>query len=216
MPEVFTYTEAGERHANEDAFVVATYTSKQVCHLYAVADGQGGRAGGAEAATLACQATIEAAKQLTSGQLQRTANWKRIFSAAGNKVHADANAGFTTLTAACVVGNRVFGASSGDSQAWLTSGGGQAVQLTAKQSKNPPVGSGAAAGTPFYATLKTPWRLVLVTDGVWKYTGVDPIVDTMQTTGGKMLIETLSAAARLPRTGGLQDDFTIVVVENAA
>ena len=57
----------------------------------------------------------------------------------------------------------------------LVNDGGAAV-LTADQRKNPPVGSGAAVFTEFTAELGHGWRVLGLTDGVWKYVGWDRVI----------------------------------------
>lgn len=52
--EVTTFTEAGGHPLNEDAFLVQKHPASADCWLCFLADGQGGRAGGGEAARLAC------------------------------------------------------------------------------------------------------------------------------------------------------------------
>src|SRR5207253_11431307 len=107
---------------------------------------------------------------------------------------------------------RVAGASSGDSAALLVSGG-KAHELTAGQQKNPPVGSGAAVAVPFAATVKEPWRVLVMSDGVWKYVGWDQVGEVACRACGSGIIAELQRLARLPRSGRFQDDFTVVVLE---
>jgi hypothetical protein len=127
-------------------------------------------------------------------------------------VAADSGAGFTTLVGLCVYQGRVVGASSGDSAALVISGG-KARELTAGQQKNPPVGSGAAVAVPFATGAAEPWRVLVMSDGVWKYVGWDRVVAIASRARGPAVIAELQAAARLPGSGHFQDDFTVVVLE---
>jgi serine/threonine protein phosphatase PrpC len=86
--------------------------------------------------------------------------------------------------------------------------------LTSRQFKNPPVGSGAADFVPFELKLDAPWRLLVMSDGVWKYASWDRVWDCAARLAGEELIEELKAAARLPLTGEFPDDFTVVLVES--
>lgn len=128
-------------------------------------------------------------------------------------VAADAAAGFTTLVGLCVCRDVVVGASSGDSAALLVSVG-KSHHLTAAQHKHPPVGSGGAVAVPFAAALREPWRVLVMSDGVWKYVGWDRVIDVASQARGSDVIAELQQAARLPGSGRLQDDFTVVLLED--
>src|SRR6185369_1355332 len=84
-------------------------------------------------------------------------------------VAADREAGFTTLVGLCVGADHVAGASCGDSAAVAVCGASAPRVLTSRQWKNPPVGSGEATFVPFEMELAEPWRLLVMSDGVWKY-----------------------------------------------
>jgi hypothetical protein len=128
-------------------------------------------------------------------------------------VAKDSDAGFTTLIGLEVRGDLVSGASCGDSAVLAVTGSGELKELTEKQVKNPPVGSGEAVFVPFEAELVRPWRVLAMTDGVWKYVGWDRIHELAAKYGGEELLAALQNAARLPRTGQFQDDFTLVLIE---
>ena len=157
----------------------------------------GGRAGGARAAQLACQ-VVARGEGLT---------------AADAAVATDSAAGFTTLVALRVEGDRVTGALCGDSAALAAWGDGLMRVLTARQFKNPPVGSGDATFVPFALELTRPWKVLAVSDGVWKYAGWERVWDCAAKLGGEELIAALQIAARLPLTGEFPDDFTVVLLE---
>ncbi len=126
-------------------------------------------------------------------------------------VSQDADAGFTTLVGFCVASPMVVGASCGDSAAVLIQGDDQ-VQLTGQQRKNPPIGSGSAAVTPFVQSLRGQWKLLVMSDGVWKYAGWPTVIKHACDTSGESLFQRLREAAALPATNELQDDFTIVLL----
>ena len=104
---------------------------------------------------------------------------------------------------------------TGDSAALVVSGG-KAKELTVGQHKNPPVGSGAAAVVPFAAAVTEPWRVLVMSDGVWKYVGWDRVVEIASRAPGPAVIAELQELARLPGSGRFQDDFTLVVLEAPA
>lgn len=203
MIRTYSFTAAGGHEVNEDAF------SLQPCaggYVVALADGQGGRAGGEIAAQLACRVAAE--------RFANVARMADAVTAADAAVAADREAGFTTLVALCAKGDRVFGASCGDSAAVAVCGNAAPRVLTSRQFKNPPVGSGEAAFVPFDMELAEPWRIVVMSDGVWKYASWDRVWDCAARLAGEELIAELQNAARLKTTGEFQDDFTIVVLES--
>jgi serine/threonine protein phosphatase PrpC len=212
MVRVQSCSEVGDHRLNEDAFCVQAHPLAPDCWVCLVADGQGGQPGGGTAAQRACRNALEAALACRPESLIEPATWSGILRQADAAVAADPGAGFTTLVGLCVYRGRVVGASSGDSAALLVSGG-KAKELTAGQQKNPPVGSGAAVAVPFAAAVAEPWRVLVMSDGVWKYAGRDRVAEIASRTRGPSVIAELQGAARLRGSGGFQDDFTVVVLE---
>lgn len=200
MVRTFTFSAAGGHPANEDAFALVPTVSG---YRVALADGQGGRAGGARAAQLACRVALEPA-----------ASWEDALVRADAAVSADPLAGFTTLVALGVEGDLLRGASCGDSAAVAVWGDGLIRVLTAAQHKNPPVGNGDAAIVPFELELARPWKVLLISDGVWKYASWERVWASTAKLSGDELLEDLQRAARLPATGEFQDDFTAVLFES--
>ena len=213
MLRVTSVSEAGGHVVNEDAFVARAHPSDPDCWLCLLADGQGGRAGGVEAAQLACRAAEEAALRLAPKILEKPAAWPTVLVQADLAVLADPAAGFTTLIGFCLREGVLAGASSGDSAVMAVSGQGGARDLTQRQHKNPPVGSGGATFVPFASVLARPWTVLAMSDGVWKYVGWDRLVRAVTGTRTEPLVETLQRAARL-RNGQLPDDFTVVAFED--
>jgi PPM family protein phosphatase len=214
MVSVLSFSEVGGHRVNEDAFAVRPHPAGPDCWLCLLADGQGGRAGGARAAQLACETALARALKCPPQCLADGAVWASVLGQADAAVSADAEAGYTTLVGLCVVPGAVAGASCGDSAALLVCGG-RARQLTAAQAKNPPVGSGAAPFVPFEARLAGPWAVLAMSDGAWKYAGWGAITQAASTLRGQALLEALQARARLPGSGQFPDDFTLVVFEGA-
>src|SRR5947208_284240 len=102
MVTVFCHSEPGGHSDNEDAVVVRLLPSEETCYVCAVADGQGGRAGGAVAAQVACQVCLEVASRYPPEKLLGPKNWPAILRQADEAVLADPAAGFTTLVAFCI------------------------------------------------------------------------------------------------------------------
>lgn len=206
------FSEVGGHAVNEDAFAVQQHPLDPELWICIVADGQGGQRGGGRAAAVACQSALAQAISLPPKKLSEPRTWSGIVATADEAVRVDPDAGYTTLVALAASPKWLAGASSGDSAAMLVMND-RTIELTAKQHKNPPVGSGAAEPISFQMALKAPWKLLAMSDGVWKYVGWERIIETAQRTGGQPLIDNLQALARLPTSGQFQDDFTIVVLE---
>jgi hypothetical protein len=209
MIEVFSHSEPGGHTHNEDALVVRALPPGLEGYVCVVADGQGGQRGGGEAARLACRLCADTAARLDPAALLLPATWITILRAVDRAVAEDPAAGHTTLTALTVTETSICGASCGDSAVALFQGNGFMVVMTARQKKNPPVGSGFAMFVPFAAALVRPWTVLAMSDGVWKYVGWDKITKLAAESSGERLVASLVDHARL-RAGGLQDDFSLV------
>jgi hypothetical protein len=212
--QLFTFSEAGGHPENEDAFLANRLPGEPEGALVCIADGQGGRAGGARAARLACEVASAAACSRTLEELTDSRTWEAILSEADAAVAADAEAGFTTLIGFAIRNGFLVGASCGDSAVFVVSGT-DLLEPTERQFKNPPVGSGEATFIPFEAELTRPWRVLAMTDGVWKYAGWEKIATAARERGGEELLARLQSAARLRGTGAFPDDFTVVLIEAA-
>ena len=124
-----------------------------------------------------------------------------------------AEVGQTTAILLVVSAGRVFGASVGDSAAWLLDGS-RALDLTENQDRKPLLGSGRAKPAPF-GPYDFQGRVLLGSDGLFKYVDIDRIRDIATNLAVGSVPDTLVAAARLP-SGGLQDDIAIIVVGQQA
>jgi hypothetical protein len=214
MVSALAFSEAGGHPVNEDACAVRQHPAAPNCWLGLLADGQGGRAGGARAAQLACETALALALEYAPERLADAASWAAILGRADAAVCADVAAGYTTLAGLAVAPGAVAGASCGDSAALLVCGG-RARQLTAAQAKGPPVGSGEAPFVPFAARLGGPWAVLAMSDGVWKYAGWAAITQAASSLRGRALLEAVQARARLPGSGRFSDDFSFVLLEGA-
>jgi len=88
------------------------------------------------------------------------------------------------------------------------------VQLTEHQHKNPPIGSGAARLAPFSARLGEPWKVLLMSDGVWKYPGWEAIIEKYRAESGQELKSSLRDVAAFNNGGSLFDDFSLILIES--
>ena len=208
----WVYTEAGDGHANEDAVLVCPHPKDAGLLLCFLADGMGGQAGGAAAAQAAVAESLRAAASFSAKELRCSALWSPVLSAADESVAEDDDAGFCTLVSLCVSEHEIWGASCGDSAALLLSGG-QEMMLTEEQRKNPPVGSSAAQPIAFSERLKPGWKLLVVSDGVWKYVGWEQIADLAARKSGQALMDALRRAAVEAGGGKLQDDFSLALLQ---
>lgn len=214
MCQVHMYSEPGGHAENEDVIKVCRHPQQANVWLCALADGQGGRSGGARAADLACRTVIQAAVEYPYGVLTKGDTWIDILRLADLAVANDADAGLTTLVGFCLTKGILVGASNGDSAVLVLDTGQDCREITRGQHKNPPIGFGDAAVVPFTTRLAKPWTVVTMSDGVWKYVGWDRIREHAARLRGQALIESLQQAGRLTRTCAFQDDFTLGVFNN--
>ena len=209
------HSEAGDGHRNEDLAVVRPHPADAGVLLCALADGQGGRAGGAQAARVAAEESLRAASSFPAAALAEASPWYAVASAADEAVCEDDAAGFCSLVCLCVSDGQVCGASCGDSAALLLSGG-SATEMTEQQCKNPPVGSSAARPVAFSARLQPGWKLLIVSDGVWKEVGWEQMAQIAAQHKGQQIMDALRQAALASNGGRMQDDFSVVLLSEVA
>lgn len=217
MIHVTSFTEANGHAVNEDAFSVEQHPLDAECWVCCLADGQGGRAGGAVAARLAVDTAVQAALKLSPQDLFYGRSWMRLLTLADVAVMNDADAGGTTLIGFCLREKMLVGASCGDSAVMVAVAGESSLRdVTAGQHKNHPVGSGDARFVSFTMPLQPPRTVLAMSDGVWKYSGTSHIVECLAAERGQSLIDAIQRPARLPGSGRFQGDFTLVVFEDDA
>jgi hypothetical protein len=159
---------------------------------------------------LAVSTCVELALTLPVSALRDRKTWVSILQEADTAVSAAEGAGFCSLVVLGAEGDGIRGASCGDCAASLCRAG-QLVDLTEDQRKNPPVGSRSAQPVGFAESLKTPWRLIVMSDGVWKYAGWEAVAQALKATERPNIVASLRQVAC--REGRLLDDFSVAIFE---
>ncbi|HEY4425928.1 MAG TPA: hypothetical protein VGN10_17080 [Pyrinomonadaceae bacterium] len=141
--------------------------------------------------------------------------WDAIGETVNQNVSLKPEPGYATFIGLVLIPSFVIGISNGDSAVALFLND-KFVLLTEHQPKNPPIGSGAARLAPFSARLDQRWKLLLMSDGVWKYIGWETIIWRCAAHSGQTLISNLRDVA-IKNTGGtLLDDFSVILIESCA
>ena len=173
--------------------------------LLVLADGAGGRAGGAAAATRLTAAARSRRGELFSQRLTPS----QFLLESDASLRADPDAGESTAIVALLLGDEVSGASVGDSAAWSLDEEAW-TDLTRSQVRKPLLGSGRAWPVPFGPRPRGSRRLLLASDGLFKYappSGIQALAATSPLADApRALIELV----RLP-SGALQDDVAVIV-----
>ena len=214
MINLISFSEIGDHATNEDAFRAEPHPSDPKSYLCFLADGQGGRPGGRQAAQLACETALTRIKALPQRKLTDAATWEASLAQADRAVFADKEAGVTTLLGFYLTEALMIGASSGDSAVLVKSGSSEPFEATQHQYKNPPVGSGGARFVSFVERLRAPWSVLAMSDGVWKYVGWKKLIEAVSSLQGQTLIAYVQEQARL-KSGRFPDDFTLALFESA-
>jgi hypothetical protein len=211
-----THTEPGGKEVNEDFLMTHRHPSGGERYVCLLADGQGGRSNGAAAARAACETALARALEHPFESLLRPSTWTTILHATDNAVCR--TEGYTTLVALALDGTVAMGASCGDSKVffvknWQDAGEAEIAEWTSRQRKNPPVGSGEAVFEPFACDLTEGSRILVLSDGVWKYCGFDAIRVAFQMPDFADAPVWLKSAT-LKRVGtSLPDDFSVIAID---
>lgn len=169
-----------------------------------VADGAGGRSGGAEAAKMAVDMVCRDA-----GGLESPEACVHLLRQLDQTMASDRVAGESTCVVVVVGPEGIFGASVGDSGAWLL-GDSHHVNLTSRQVRKPMLGSGGACPVSFRHEPTAGHRLLLATDGLLKYASQERIAETCRTGSPLHIARQLIGLVRYP-SGALPDDVTVIV-----
>jgi hypothetical protein len=165
------------------------------------------------AARLAVDAALAETNNHAVADLPSPVAWRNVVERADQAVSENPDAGFTTLTAIAANQGWLCGASSGDSLILWVDSDGSCRLLSETQPKNPPVGSGHAAYSHFSLPCSTPWRLVAMTDGVWKALGKEQVRQIFITWHGPDLARFLLDQAQAADGGILRDDATAISLQ---
>jgi hypothetical protein len=194
-----------EPHAQTSADHVAILSWGEAAVLV-VADGAGNSRRGAEAAAAVVRAVQAAVAELSD--LMRPEAWSDILERCDHLLASTGHGGETTAVAACVTGDRIIGASVGDSELWLIQGDSHTV-LTQHQRRKPLLGSGEA--TPIF--FDVPWNggtLLAGSDGLFKYAEAGRIRAVASEPDLSAAAHKLATLPRLA-SGGLPDDVGLVL-----
>ena len=214
-PLFYVHSERGGTHAeNEDAAFAVPHSTDASLLLCTLADGQGGRSGGKQAAEIGAQFVLSRAGSLRASRLRgRLARnpWPQLLSGADEAVSEASENGFTTLIGLAAWETGICGASCGDSGVLLVRANGETEWLTQNQRKNPPVGSRAAFPVGFSFRAEPGDVLLIMSDGVFRYVDEAALCAACQKQTGSDV-----AALRDAQTGQnrntLPDDFSVIVV----
>jgi serine/threonine protein phosphatase PrpC len=207
-----THTEPGGKLLNEDYLIARRHPQSSDGYICLLADGQGGQSNGALAAKAACETAWRLASESSFDSLLNISGWQEILAQAD--LAALTTGGFTTLIAIALNHDLASGASSGDCKAYFTqpNQNHDLTEWTRHQRRNPPVGSGEADFVPFLAHSIANGRLLIVSDGVWKYCGYEALRSATQTPDPASAITLLRTAVLQNSGSNLPDDFTVIAI----
>lgn len=174
--------------------------------IVAVADGAGGRVGGAEAAQIVVDEAAKVAPGVRDARDSRF--WAHWLHEVDEIIRDDVQAGETTATIAAIGADFVAGASVGDSSAWLV-GAGHWSDLTENQTRKPFLGLGGASPLAFSTRLSNQ-TLLLATDGLTKYADWERLVQIACGAEIETAADELIAAVRYA-SGAFPDDVSCVL-----
>jgi len=168
-----------------------------------IADGAGGLSGGTEAATMAVDLVRRNASILDNSDSRLT-----LLQNIDRAIAQDKVAGETTCVVAVITNGEIYGASVGDSGAWVIGGNGF-EDLTKRQTRKPFLGSGCASPVSFQHNVVSGEMLLMATDGLFKYTSSERIVSVCRSASPEYVAQKLLELVRYP-SGALPDDTTII------
>lgn len=184
---------------------LAVFSPSEEVLVFALADGAGGVREGAEAA----EAVIRMAQEAASGEIPKASGWCERLSSLDKALLKDPSAGETTAIVLLVSPMGIFGASVGDSVAWLITEE-TLLDLTAHQLRKPLLGTGEALPMPFFQK-RQPGCLLLASDGLWRHAPQEKIRQILKGTEDLAhAARNLLALAALP-SGGFADDISLAL-----
>jgi PPM family protein phosphatase len=174
--------------------------------ILVLADGAGGRPGGAQAAETVIRVVREAL--MGTPRCYDPRFWCSVLRKADEVILGDGYGGETTAVVVAVCGPSIVGASVGDSGAWLITEAA-CYDLTTRQQRKPCLGTGVAAPVSFVRT-GSGGTLLVASDGLFNYTGPEAICTVARGTDLESVAKNLVDLVRLP-SGGLQDDVAVLL-----
>lgn len=171
--------------------------------VLAVADGAGGRSGGGEASHLAITLIRD-----RIGEVRDSNDSARLLSAIDEAIERNPIAGESTGALAIVDETGIFGASVGDSGAWVF-GAHTPDDLTRNQIRKPFLGTGQARPIGFSRPAVN-GTILLATDGLLKYASFERIAETLKGADLDAVTKALITLVRYP-SGALPDDVGIAL-----
>lgn len=198
------------RLATEDR--AAVFAHREGC-VIVVADGVGGRAGGARAAE---QVLSSIARRLPGLKaLHKASTWQQLMEAIDADLKADGGGGETTAVVVAVTPSGLAGAAVGDSEAWMVPAPAEGPLILAGRGRRKPyLGYGMATPESFVAG-KLDGTLLVATDGLFKFADVERILAAVKASDLKAAA---SAVAELPKSseGVYHDDVAAVLCRSAS
>jgi hypothetical protein len=192
------FTNQSTRGSGQDRIQIFHFDKKVVL---AVADGAGGLSGGAEAADIAINFISQRSDSLSSQK-----HCEKLLREIDNAISSDRIAGETTAVLVVVSLNYIFGASVGDSGAWILNGT-SIDDLTRSQIRKPFLGTGVA--TPIgFSRDALHGTLLVATDGLLKYTSREAISAALERANFDDSPAALVSLVRYS-SGELPDDVTV-------
>jgi PPM family protein phosphatase len=191
------------REKGEDRAEVMTLGDVTVLVM---ADGAGGRPGGAQAA----ETVIRVVRESLAGtpRCYDPRFWCGVLRKADDMILGDGYGGETTAVVLALCGPSIVGASVGDSGAWQITEAA-CYDLTARQQRKPCLGTGVAAPMSFVRS-GAGGTLLVASDGLFKYTGPEAICNVARGTDLESVAKNLVDLVRLP-SGRLQDDVAVLL-----
>jgi serine/threonine protein phosphatase PrpC len=195
-------TASGNRENQDRGIIIHDGPRTLLC----VADGAGGRSGGAEAANMAVELIRENVSSMNNADA-----CAQVLRKIDEAIAEDSIAGETTCAFAVVTAEEIFGASVGDSGIWLLPKPEGQLDLTQVQQHKPFIGSGGAWPVPFQCP-KQLGTLLLATDGLLKYTSAGRIISMCRENSIELAAQRLIELVRYS-SGALPDDVTVILAE---
>lgn len=193
---------ASARAASDDRVAVI---ERGAALVVVVADGAGGRPGGADASAAVEKAVRDAC--VAGGDPFDVRAWSALLREIDGAL-AKKMVGESTAIVLAVEEGVVAGVSVGDSEAWLVRGD-EVERLTAKQGRAR-IGSGRTAPVPFFARMGER-TLVVASDGLFGHASREAIVAAVATRPVAGIAQRLLHVARLA-SGAYADDTSTVVI----